>query len=103
MWGKKVKNMASTIDIKTALENAIVETAGLYTNGPAFSRTRKLPLDVLLLFLIAAEGGSLAKELHRAGINATHPASRGNRARCLSGSVSPVQCRLYGRRGSSRL
>lgn len=80
MWVKKVKNMASTIDIKTALENAIVETAGQYTNGPAFSRTRKLPLGVLLLFLIAAEGGSLAKELHRAGINATPAAVTQRRA-----------------------
>jgi len=63
--------MASSVGIKAALEIAIAETAGLYNNSPAFSRKRKLPLDTMLRFLIAAEGGSLAKELHRAGIAAT--------------------------------
>ena len=72
--------MDSSLDIKTALENAISETAGLYTNGPAFSRTRKLPLDIMLHFLIAAEGGSLAKELHRARIEATPAAVSQRRA-----------------------
>lgn len=63
--------MSFTCDIKAALETAIAEAAGLYANGPAFSRNRKLPLDTMLKFFIAAEGGSLAKELHRAGIAAT--------------------------------
>lgn len=72
--------MDSTIDIKTALETAIAEAAGLYANGPAFSRKRKLPLDTMLHFLIAAEGGSLAKELHRASIDATPAAISQRRA-----------------------
>ena len=32
---------------------------------------QKLPPEKLIKFLIAAEGGPLAKELHRAGIDAT--------------------------------
>lgn len=35
------------------------------------ARSQKLPPAKLVKFLIAAEGGSLAKELHRAGIDAT--------------------------------
>jgi len=42
------KNMDSSLDIKNTLENAIAETAGQYTNGPAFSR--KLPLDSVVPF-----------------------------------------------------
>lgn len=82
--------MDSSLDIKTALENAISETAGLYTNGPAFSRTRKLPLNTMLHFLIAAEGGSLAKELHRAGIEATPAAVSQRRAEIPSNAFREV-------------
>ena len=35
------------------------------------ARSQKLPPAKLVKFLIAADGGSLAKELHRAGIDAT--------------------------------
>ena len=35
------------------------------------ARSQKLPSEKLIKFLIAAEGGPLAKELHRAGIDAT--------------------------------
>uniref|UniRef100_UPI00195D1D7A MBL fold metallo-hydrolase n=1 Tax=Oscillibacter sp. CU971 TaxID=2780102 RepID=UPI00195D1D7A len=35
------------------------------------ARSQKLPPEKLIQFLIAAEGGPLAKELHRAGIDAT--------------------------------
>lgn len=63
--------MSLAYAVKAALNNAIAQAAGLYVGGAAFSRKRKLTLDTMLHFLIAAEGGSLAKELHRAGIEAT--------------------------------
>ena len=69
----KEKLMVSSLGIKAALDRAIAETAAQYANGVAFSRKRKLSLDTMLHFLIAAEGGSLAKELHRTGIDATPP------------------------------
>ena len=48
-------------DIDRALRAAIEAAA---VSG---ARTRKLSGEALIRFLIAAEGGSLAKELHRAG------------------------------------
>ena len=44
------------------------------------ARSQKLPPEKLIQFLIAAEGGPLAKELHRAGIDAT-PAAVSQRRR----------------------
>ena len=72
--------MSFTYIAKAAIDNATAETAAQYTNGAAFSRKRKLPLDTILKFFIAAEGGSLAKELHRAGIKATPAAVSQRRA-----------------------
>ena len=59
--------------IKSALSRAIRESAAENRNGKQFSRERsgKLPQETLLRFLISAEGGSLAKELYRAGIDVT--------------------------------
>lgn len=72
--------MSLAYAVRAALNKAISEVAGLYVGGAAFSRKRKLPLDTLLHFLIAAEGGSLAKELHRARIEATPAAVSQRRA-----------------------
>lgn len=72
--------MPSACDIKASLEQAIADTAARHTDGKTFSRKRKLPLDIMLRFMIGAEGGSLAKELHRAGIDATPAAVSQRRA-----------------------
>ena len=63
----------SAAQIKSALSRAIRESAAENRNGKQFSRERsgKLPQETLLRFLISAEGGSLAKELYRAGIDVT--------------------------------
>lgn len=63
--------MLSACDIKASLERAIADADARHTDGVTFSRKRKLPLDTMLRFMLGAEGGSLAKELHRAGIDAT--------------------------------
>ena len=54
------------------------------------ARSQKLPPEKLIKFLIAAEGGPLAKELHRAGIDATRrrvSAPPSNPARCVPQGV----------------
>lgn len=60
------------------------------------ARSQKLPPAVLARFLIAAEGGSLAKELHRAKIDATpcgcHAAPCTNPTRSVPGSLYTFQC-----------
>lgn len=53
--------MNSACVMKESLDRAIAETAAQYANGVVFSRKRKLSLETMLHFLIAAEGGSLAK------------------------------------------
>jgi len=50
------------------------------------ARSQKLPPKKLIKFLIAAEGGPLAKELHRAGIDAT-PAAVSQRRRQIPPAV----------------
>ena len=50
------------------------------------ARSQKLPPEKLIKFLIAAEGGPLAKELHRAGIDAT-PAAVSQRRRQIPPDV----------------
>ena len=50
------------------------------------ARSQKLPPEKLIKFLIAAEGGPLAKELHRAGIDAT-PAAVSQRRRQIPPAV----------------
>ena len=59
------RSAMTAADIDRALRAAIEAAA---VSG---ARTRKLSGEALIRFLIAAEGGSLAKELHRAGINVT--------------------------------
>ena len=73
------------------------------------ARSQKLPPEKLIKFLIAAEGGPLAKELHRAGIDAT-PAAVSQRRRQIppavfrkvfldftsSSTYGPAQSRLQG-------
>ena len=50
------------------------------------ARSQKLPPEKLIKFLIAAEGGPLAKELHRAGIDAA-PAAVSQRRRQIPPAV----------------
>ena len=73
------------------------------------ARSQKLTPEKLIKFLIAAEGGPLAKELHRAGIDAT-PAAVSQRRRQIppavfrkvfldftsSSTYGPAQSRLQG-------
>lgn len=54
------------------------------------ARTRKLSGEALIRFLIAAEGGSLAKELHRAGINVTPAAITQRRAELTPAAFQSV-------------
>lgn len=75
-----MSTMPSATDTKQELERAISQAATQYTDNKAFSRKRKLPLDTMLRLMIGAEGGSLAKELHRAGIDATPSAVSQRRA-----------------------
>lgn len=72
--------MSSALEINLALNGAITDIAAHCSGTPEFSRTRKLPLETVLRLLIGAEGGSLAKELHSAGINATPAAVSQRRA-----------------------
>ena len=62
--------------LKRTLERTI--TSGESMTHTA--RSQKLPPEKLIKFLIAAEGGPLAKELHRAGIDAA-PAAVSQRRR----------------------
>lgn len=56
--------------IKNELEHTITDISTEF-NGKNGLRSRKLPVETLIHLLIGADGGSLAKELHRAGIEAT--------------------------------
>lgn len=63
--------MKSVSMIKQALDNAIKETVEQHSDDKQFSRRRKLPLETIIPLLISAEGGSLAKILREAGVDAT--------------------------------
>ena len=76
--------MSSVLDIKEARDGAIADTAAQHSGGREFSRSRKLPLATVLRLLIGAEGGSLVRILHAAGIDAT-PAALSQRR----GQISP--------------
>ena len=68
--------------LKRTLEHTI-------TSGESMTHTacsQKLPPEKLIKFLIAAEGGPLAKELHRAGIDAA-PAAVSQRRRQIPPAV----------------
>ncbi|MGM9608034.1 MAG: IS4 family transposase [Oscillospiraceae bacterium] len=71
---------------KAALADAIRETAEQHSDGKQFSRQRKLTLDTMLRLLIGAEGGSLAKVLREAGVEAT-PAALSQRRSQIDPSV----------------
>ena len=68
--------------LKRTLERTI--TSGESMTHTA--RSQKLPPEKLIKFLIAAEGGPLAKELHRAGIDAA-PAAVSQRRRQIPPAV----------------
>lgn len=65
--------------IKCALERAITAAAAKTSAGYPF-RNRKLSIAGVIRLLIGAEGGSLARELHRAGVEVTASAISQRRA-----------------------
>lgn len=73
-------------EIKNALDDAICVTAKQHRERKTFSRQRKLTLDSMLRLLIGAEGGSLAKILREAGIDAT-PAALSQRRRDIDPAI----------------
>ena len=76
-------NALSLADMfKRSLERAIARSEDMTHTA----RSQKLPPEKLIKFLIAAEGGPLAKELHRAGIDAT-PAAVSQRRRQIPPTV----------------
>ena len=76
-------NMLSLADLhKRNLERTIANNVDIAHTA----RSQKLPPEKLIKFLIAAEGGPLAKELHRAGIDAT-PAAVSQRRRQIPPAV----------------
>ena len=66
--------------VKLSLNLSIREIAKAYSSETAFSRNSKLLANVLMRFIIGAEGGSLEKELRRAGIDVTRAAISQRRA-----------------------
>lgn len=72
--------MRSAATIKRALMRAIAEVAAMHSGSTDFSRQRKLTLETVLRLFIGMEGGSLAKELLRAGVDATPAAVSQRRA-----------------------
>lgn len=81
---EEVSAMSSPQEIKTALDSAIADTAAQHSGDREFSRARKLSLETVLRLLIGAEGGSLARILRAAGVDAT-PAALSQRR----GQISP--------------
>ena len=76
-------NTLSLADMfKRSLERAIARSEDMTHTA----RSQKLPPEKLIKFLIAAEGGPLAKELHRARIDAT-PAAVSQRRRQIPPAV----------------
>lgn len=78
--------MSSASEIKAALDGAVADTAAQHSGDREFSRSRKLPLVTVLRLLIGAEGGSLARVLRAAGIDAT-PAALSQRRAQISPDV----------------
>ena len=60
--------------------NAAIQTAARSIGGKDFSRKSALTAETVIRLLIGAEGGSLAKILHDAGIQATASALSQHRA-----------------------
>ena len=67
-------------DIDLHLRDAIQTAAARCGDGKQFSRTSALTADKLMRLFIGAEGGSLDKILHAAGIEATASAVSQRRA-----------------------
>lgn len=57
--------------IKATLTSVIASVAAQNSTSNAFVRNTKLSLVTIISFMLGAEGGSLKKELHKAGIDAT--------------------------------
>ena len=72
--------------LKRTLERTVTSGEDMTRSLGQTARNQKLPPATLIKFLIAAEGGSLAKELHRAGIDAT-PAAVSQRRRQIPPAV----------------
>ncbi len=66
--------------LRRSLDRATQQGEALCLSLGHAARSQKLPPAALIRFLIAAEGGSLAKELHRAKIDATPAAITQRRA-----------------------
>ncbi len=82
--------MFSLIDVfKNRLERTIITVAAKIGEGQTF-RNRKLSLVDVMHLLIGAEGGSLARELHRAGIKVTPSAISQRRAQIPVGAFQNV-------------
>ena len=80
---EEIDNSLSIADLhKRNLERTIATSVDIAHTA----RSQQLPLEKLIKFLIAAEGGPLAKELHRAGIDAT-PAAVSQRRRQIPPAV----------------
>lgn len=73
-------------EVRNGLENAVKSVVN--ENTSSLHRQRKLPMEAMLRLLIGMEGGSLAKELHRAGVEVT-PAAFSQRRK----AISPDMCR----------
>lgn len=72
--------MSSAYQIKESLNSAIRQAAAQCIGGKNFSRKSPLTAKTLIRLLISAEGGSLAKILHDAGIKVTASAVTQRRA-----------------------
>ncbi len=74
--------MSLTETITNNLNRAIINAAAEYKENTEtdFSRNRKLTAETILRLLVGAEGGSLAKILHSAGIEVTPAAISQRRA-----------------------
>ena len=69
-----------SIDLLSMALNAALRAATQSISGKDFSRKRVLTPDTVMRLLISAEGGSLDKILHIAGIQATASALTQRRA-----------------------
>ena len=82
--------------LRRSLNRAAQQGEALCLSLGHAARSQKLPPAALIRFLIAAEGGSLAKELHRAKIDATPAAITQRRAQIppevFPGSLCTLQC-----------
>ncbi len=65
--------------IRVAL-NAAIRAAAQRIGGKSFSRKSALTVETVIRLLIGAEGGSLAKIIHAAGLNVTASAVTQRRA-----------------------